>query len=193
MLWVGKTVTGSVLTKEFDHYFRMVLADSIEVLPRQRKEQQRYKIRKKLPTRDEYTVLRSKRFTTTVETLVEDAYQGVEELTQEMRDWYDNLPESFQNADKGERINDAADTLENIVNNKPELSDAAMKTEVVFLPHFDTNSRPKRAAEYADMMSTAAMALREREDEESEDGDTADTLENDSSELESVEFPGMYS
>ena len=38
--------------------------------------------------------------------------QEIMSLAEEMRSWYDNMPENFQNGDRGERVSEAADALE---------------------------------------------------------------------------------
>jgi hypothetical protein len=50
-----------------------------------------------------------------VEGDVADARSAVEELQQEMQDWYDNLPESLQAGEKGSMVSSAADSLQEIV------------------------------------------------------------------------------
>lgn len=46
--------------------------------------------------------------------MVEDAVCIVEELQQEMQDWYDNMPENFQNGDKGSEVEEEAQNLESL-------------------------------------------------------------------------------
>lgn len=46
--------------------------------------------------------------------LVEDAKGEVESLKDEVQDWYDNLPEAFQNGEKGERLQECIDSLEQL-------------------------------------------------------------------------------
>jgi hypothetical protein len=105
----------------------------------------------------------------------------------------------------GQKRSEAADALENL-DNKPDVPEDCGSIEVLFLPHQDTGSRAKRASEAADMLNSAAQALhdycdgKEHEDgtesgeefDRSEFDELADQLENDASELESIEFPGMY-
>lgn len=45
---------------------------------------------------------------------VQDAQNGVEELRDELQEWYDNLPESFQSGEKGDSLNEAISLLEDI-------------------------------------------------------------------------------
>jgi molecular chaperone GrpE (heat shock protein) len=51
------------------------------------------------------------------ESLFEEAKSTVEELRDEMENWKDSLPDNFQNGDKADRIQEALDALEEIINN----------------------------------------------------------------------------
>ena len=44
-----------------------------------------------------------------------DAKSEFESLRDELQDWYDNLPEQFQEGDKGQQLQDAVDTLEEVI------------------------------------------------------------------------------
>lgn len=59
------------------------------------------------------TAKRPKTYDTTIRDALEDGVSEIESLAEEMRSWYDNMPEGFQNAERGERVGEAADTLEN--------------------------------------------------------------------------------
>lgn len=50
--------------------------------------------------------------TSTVSGVVADVASELEELAQEMRDWADNMEESFSHTDKFQQVSDVADTLE---------------------------------------------------------------------------------
>ena len=56
----------------------------------------------------------------TVRGCIESALSELESLRDEMQDWYDGMPEAFQNADKGERVQAAADGLETLIGNVEE-------------------------------------------------------------------------
>src|SRR6267142_1688620 len=60
-----------------------------------------------------------------IEDAISTGYSILEELGQELRDWYDNLPESFQDGDKGSTLDEGASTLENL--SAVEVSDALAK------------------------------------------------------------------
>lgn len=200
---VGELVGSQALVNAYDRYFAQVLGDRIEAKRGEKKgERTKYKIVKALPDKDEYSKLKQKEFSVTVEQLVDDAYNIAEELGNEMREVYDNMPENLQEGDLGQRRSEAADNCENIAGNKPEVPAAGCAITVMYLPSLDTSSRAKRASEGASMMQCAAEAIREHLEDLPEDGDEgeddadleslADQLENDASEFEGIEFPGMY-
>lgn len=45
---------------------------------------------------------------------VDDCRGEVESLKEELQDWYDNLPESFQSGEKGDALQSAIDSLQEI-------------------------------------------------------------------------------
>lgn len=63
--------------------------------------------------------------------LVGDAATQVEELKDELQSWYDNLPENFQQGDKGEALQTAIDQLESI---QQSFDDLASNQECVDFP-----------------------------------------------------------
>lgn len=67
---------------------------------------------------------------TSVEGAVSDAQSEIESLAEEMRSWYDNMPENFQNGDVGSRVSEAADTLEGI--SWPEAPEAVSSLPVSY-------------------------------------------------------------
>jgi hypothetical protein len=48
---------------------------------------------------------------------VSDARSEVESLKEELESWYDNLPESFQNGEKGEALQSAVSELDDCISN----------------------------------------------------------------------------
>lgn len=47
--------------------------------------------------------------------LIVDAKSEMENLRDELQEWYDNLPESFQSGDKGDSLNEAISNLEEAI------------------------------------------------------------------------------
>lgn len=134
--------------------------------------------------------------------LVEEAKSDLEGLKDELQDWYDNLPEGFQNGGKGDLLNEAINTLDSLsIPDLPDfLSEAGEgdhKFRVVCIPGIDVSSRADRCAEAVSKLNAVATALREAKDfneEQMEDINSfCDELESAAGEAEGVEFPGMYS
>ncbi len=215
----GDIVTALTLKKTFDAYFESVINSYIEPVSRQRREQRKYKILKVLPTYSEYKALLSKTYTVSLDSLISDAYSVIEELQSEMQEVFDNMPENLQDSDLGQRRSECADSLDNL-NDLPHIPEDVAEITTVYLPHLDQGSRVKRASDAVDMLSMAAAAIRgEIESRTETDGivlepiteladadgeekpmrseasdleELADKLENDSQELDGIEFPGMY-
>lgn len=197
----GQIVTGQALKKRYDAYFDRVLSDFLDRQDRAKKgERVKYLVVKDLPGRDEYLALRNQRFSVSAYGLIVDAYIIIQELADEMQEAYDNMPESLQQGDVGQRREEAANILSDLACNEPDQPTILEKITTVFLPHLDTSSRAKRASDAVDMLTSAALAIREyteeakpgKGDEADSLDDVADHIENDASELENVEFPGMY-
>lgn len=47
----------------------------------------------------------------------DNAKSTVEELRDEMQEWYDNMPENFQSGSKGDDVQSAVEALEEIISN----------------------------------------------------------------------------
>lgn len=199
-----KTIGSATLTKQFDGHWRKVIGDRIERLPTERTESGKRKPAKfkaigELPTAEKYLQLKRKFYTTNISSLVEDAMSEVESLQDEMQSWYDNLSEGFQQTEKAERIQEAADVLSNVSGMGIDVPDEFSEVNTVYFPSLKVNSRADRAAEAASMLQAATDAAREHaenreQDEEQDELDTSwiDEVEEAIGELESVEFPGMY-
>ena len=157
-----------------------------------------FKVVKTPPDKAEYDRLKREKYTTTIGELISDAYSEVESLAGEVRDWYDNLPESFQSGDKGDRLSEAADALENI-SDSTDLPQPVSDYKVVYYPSLDSSSRADRASDAAAMLRAAVEGIDdyiEDQGEKFKDDDglegTKGELENHADEIEGVEFPGMF-
>jgi hypothetical protein len=199
MFAMGEVVTGTSLKKAYDDYWNYVISDRVETQPRLPRQHAKFKVSKQLPTKEEYVELKNRRFRTTVESLISDGYGMVRELADEMQEAFDNMPENLKEGDLGCRREETASSLNGISDHGDVALDDFPEIETVFCPTLDTSSRAKRAGEAADMLNTAASALREyldnaeEEENKAEDLDSlANQLEEDSSELEGIDFPGMY-
>ena len=146
---------------------------------------------------------------TTVGDAVNTAYGVIEELAGEMRDAYDNTPESLQQSGVGEARGEAANTLENI--SEPDVAEALQHLPVVFeqLPLLRSASRADRLADGLEYAAQAITALNDRAavlmlDPSSDEAGLARVAELEEvealvteiedmvSEAEGVSFPGMF-
>jgi hypothetical protein len=96
---------------------------------------------------------------TTVGDAVNTAFGVIEELAGEMREAYNNTPESLQQSGVGEARGEAAGTLENI--SEPDVPEALQHLPVVFeqLPMLRSASRADRLADGLESASQAIEAL----------------------------------
>lgn len=212
---MSKTIlTKFALEKQFDRYATAVLSAYLTAQPYERRKQRKYEVTKPLPTLDEYRDLRDKQYLTTVDDLVSDAFSEFEGLRDELQAWYDNLPESFQNGNKGDELQDAINGLENA--QRPDVPEFFQKVSLVFLPDLKISSRSDRNAEGAlklqvvidlieEILSNGTVPTFNEESGEPDGGkrpitgDERDALEylrddidSAKSEVEAVNFPGMY-
>ncbi len=103
--------------------------------------------------------------TTTVADAIDTARSGFEELRDEYQDWYDNLPESFQNGSKGEELQSAIDQLEQAINEAEgidpheKLGELAVSFQVVVRPKSMHVSRAMRGSDATDYLHHAKAAL----------------------------------
>lgn len=143
----------------------------------------------------------------------------LEGLRDEMRDWYDNMPESLQNGDRGGRIQEAAEALDNVdcialgdelenekddndklrlggirfsypVNKRRNLSKSARRDEATGLLRAAVEAVRGHLAE-KEAAATAADAP-ETGEEEVDVSSELDELESLIDDAEGVEFPGAY-
>lgn len=120
----------------------------------------RYVFARSAPTLDEYKALRDKKYTTDADSLVADAFSIFETLGEEIRGWYDNLPESFQQGEKGSTLDDTATELEDIAANVPTVPKTIGSMPVLHLPS-KTSSRSEQCSEARSMLAEVGEAARE--------------------------------
>lgn len=123
---IGKIITKRKLMSLYGDYAMSVLGEYVSQLNTKRGEIRKYKVIKQLPDVAEFKNLLDLRYTSTVEGLISDAYSEFTSLGDELRGWYDNLPESFQGGDKGECLDQAASSLEGI--SEPTVQDRLSPT-----------------------------------------------------------------
>jgi hypothetical protein len=143
----------------------------------------------------------------TIEGALADAMAEIQSLAEEMRDAYDNTPESLQNGGVGEARGEAADTLENI--NEPDVPAVLAGDRFKF--KFSTvalspsamrkrgrSSRRSDAVETLQQLNQFLETLEENKEiftfkeEQEVASELRDEVQTVIDEAEGVEFPGMY-
>lgn len=137
--------------------------------------------------------------TLTIADAISEAMGEIQSLAEEMREAYDNTPESLQQSGVGEARGEAADNLENV--NEPDVPAEIEKIEVKW-SYFPLKARASRRERRDEAVSTLNVVMEHLDEiinddkEEQEQRDAAESLRDDIdnviSEVESVEFPGMY-
>lgn len=133
--------------------------------------------------------------------LVQEAFGDITSLAEEMRTWADNMEEKFGATQKFQDVEAAADALENL--DEPDVTITALNDHKLSWqdprPRLRGYSRATRAMHACDMLRAVEDKMRELEDELPPDDpqhDAATALaeecENLISELEGIDFPGMY-
>lgn len=126
-----------------------------------------------------------------------EAQGEVESLAEEMRSWFDNMPENLQGGDKGGMVDEAANTLEGIDMNI-DLPASVHEVEITERLVGRQRRRPSRGSRrdrIAGLIDSIVEVLRngpEDAPDHEEREDAAEMLDTAKDELEGVEFPGMY-
>lgn len=156
---VDTEVTAVKIVNLYDEFAPAVLTPAFLLrLPRAKKQRQAFKVVAELPQPTEYAKIRDSRHTVTAESLVDEAYSLIEELSEEMGAWRDNMPEGLQSSDRGERVSSAADELESISNDKPAWPDDGIGSVTTLFRPGKRETRSDRANEAASMLKAAADA-----------------------------------
>jgi hypothetical protein len=150
-----------------------------------------YTVLKMLPVPAEFERQLNLKFTQSIDSAVSDAFSEIESLNDECQQWYDNLPQSFQDGDKGGELQNAIDALSAV--SMPDVPESLADLSVTHVPQRELNSRATRLGDAVDLLREVVEILNDS-DNESLDGasDLAGELENAIGEVEGVDFPGMY-
>lgn len=139
----------------------------------------------------------------TCQSALEDARSVIEDLGQEMRDWFDNTPEGLQNSDKMQRVDEAANALEEAASTLEDAPECAEKIpEFEYQPCLKRNpSRHARMNEAISILDAAIDAVNAFAQHTSPPDPVivdellswvSDSLDSTKDMLSDVEFPGMY-
>lgn len=144
--------------------------------------------------------LKSKREAVSVDlaSAVSDAFGELQALGEEMREAFDNTPESLQQGGAGAARGEAADALENF--SEPDVPESVAALSVTITRNQYGRRGPSRSERRDDacaILAAAIEALDSMDDDipqqQKDDGETLrDELDNLQSEAELVEFPGMF-
>jgi hypothetical protein len=189
---VGQVLTAKALKNHYDDYWPYVLKDCLEEQPPEPKRHRKYKVVNQLPSPDEYAELEYRRFRTTAQSLISDGYGMVTELANEMHHAFHSMPANIRSSPVGRQREEAFSTLESMMQIVPA---EFPEIETVFRPALNTDTRAKRVAEAADMLSSAAAAIREYLNKAEKDEELeclANQLEEDAHALTAIDFPGRY-
>lgn len=126
----------------------------------------------------------------TIADAVSSAFSDLQELGEEMREAFDNTPESLQQGDVGQRREAAADALESISEVDVPEKFADVEIEVSLISDRKM-SRPKRR-DNAVAMLQAVTGYLEGLDEDDEADSFCSDLDNAIAEADDVDFPGMF-
>jgi hypothetical protein len=134
----------------------------------------------------------------TVADAVSEAFGDLEGLAEEMREAFDNTPESLQSSGVGEARGEAADALENL--SEPDAPERLGEREFTFssFPPPKKQSRSSRRDAAVSLLDAAIQFLQSLEwtEEQKEQDEEAEQLvteiESLKDDAEAVEFPGMY-
>lgn len=125
---------------------------------------------------------------------VSEGFSSLEGLGEEMRESFDNTPESLQQSGVGEARGEAADALEGL--SEPDIPESlqAIEFEYSYFPPKKKASRSDRRDEATSLILAALEHLDSLEDEKlKEDIESIhDDLEQLVSAAEDVTFPGMF-
>jgi hypothetical protein len=108
---------------------------------------------------------------TSIADAVAQAYCTADELRGELQEWYDNLPENFQNGSKGEQLTEAIDALSDVADYETEAPEVLGDCEVPDPRPTRRSSRAARRDEAEHYLRAAGEAAQEYLDEQQEEHD----------------------
>lgn len=138
---------------------------------------------------------RNDQFSSSLEIALQSALGEVEELRDEIQEWYDNLPESLQGSDKGAELEECAQALQDICD-ALEQADQELE-QLTGLGKRNVNyhqDRRKKARSRSCRLSNAQAIISAIHGSlppgDPATDDFCDAL--DSADFDNVNFPGMY-
>jgi len=95
----------------------------------------------------------------TIADAVSFAFGEIESIKDELQEWYDNLPESFQNGSKGDMLQETVSALEG--SSEPDVPDEASGIGLSYTEWSGRIGRPKRRDACVSAINAAAEAARD--------------------------------
>lgn len=203
-------ITIRSLNSTYGSHASSILSDCLQRIygERGRGKIKKFKIIKPLPSVEAFREMRTKKYTQSLYATITEAWGEIDSIKEELQQWYDNLPESFQNGTKGDGIQDAINTIESCsepnVPEENEASTALGKLPITHIPSENVKSRSDRRDEVVSQLQSCIDTIDKLLEKNKKDltddektmitpakelRDELDTLVN---ELGYVEFPGMY-
>jgi hypothetical protein len=197
---IGKAYPGQSFSRAYDGHVWEVLRGHFQPLPRTKGQRTSFKVVAALPEKNEYLQLKERHFTKTLEALLDEAYEVVDELHDELQDAYANMPKGLQGGTVGEARMEAASQLETISGAAPTLPDSVSAISLVHFPALRQSSRSDRADEAAAKLKAASQEIQKyinsgiklKKAEVAELEECRQQLESRADEIEAVEIPGMF-
>ena len=96
------------------------------------------------------------------------ALSDIDDLRDELQEWYDNLPESFQNGSKGEQLQEAIDNLQDVDSVEaclPSELEHLSAEKFTVLVHRHAKSRSKRRDDAVSALRAAQELLAQKADD----------------------------
>ncbi len=187
----GEILTSKGLYALYGSWYKDSLIKShLSALPktRQKGEKTRWLVLHDLPSFELLTELMNKKYTTTVQEVLDASTSEIESLSEEISDWKDSIPENLQGGDKYYALEDVESELSSI-DFGIDLSDEMKKTNVTILPRDSkSSSRASRIEDitYALELVCKALEIFKEEKVESSIQDLIWDLNN-------IEFPTAFS
>jgi len=169
-------------------------------MPRVKGQQGKVMVVGQLPEKIEYLQLKQKFYTKRIDLFLDEAYEEIDELRDEMQEAFDNTPESLQDSAVGQARSEAADQLGSIADSPPSVPDVLSELYVLHYPSLNQKSRADQADDAAVMLRDASQAaqkfldgtVKPKKVDLKAIQEFCDQLEEHANELDNVEFPGMF-
>ena len=197
---VAQEYSRTSISRAYDGHVWEVLKGHFERTPGPNGKQTKVRIAAALPEKSEYLEHKRRHFTKRLGDLLAAAYDGIAKLQAEMESAFDNTPEGLRDSAIGEARAEAAERLEAVAENLPELPEAFAAIKLTHYPSTARKTRSERAADAADMLRQVAEAIRQhveasktlKSPDRKKASEVCDQLDVDVKEIEEIEFPGMF-